>query len=284
MDKFMLKPNEIIDDVLLAYETKANYPRLKSIILGFLSGAFIALGAYASTVVSHGISNPSLSKLMAALIFPIGLTLIVLCGTDLFTGNTLLTIPLLERKISFKQLCINWFLIYFTNFLGAIFISSMIYFSGSLDFNNFALGGYALKMASTKSSVEFIPAMLSGVLCNTLVCLAVWCSYAAKDIISKLTTVWLIIMTFVISGFEHSVANMYYLTIGLLAKNNPNYVNSINLSSEKLSYIDISHMFKNLIPVTLGNIIGGAIFVSLTFWILYKYIPRNKKIKRDFAA
>ncbi|MEW8955658.1 formate/nitrite transporter family protein [Clostridium sp.] len=276
MEKLMLKPNEVIDDVLLVYEAKANYPKLKSIILGFLSGAFIALGAYASTLASNGISNPSLAKLISGAIFPIGLILVVLCGTDLFTGNILLTVPLLERKITFKQVFVNLTIIYFSNFLGAFTISSMIYFSGSLDFNNFALGGYALKLAYTKGSMGFIPALLSGTLCNILVCLAVWCSYGAKDIMSKIATVWIIIMTFIVSGFEHSVANMYYLTIGLLAKGNENYINAINLPAEKLDYIDIPHMFNNLIPVTLGNIIGGAVFVSLSFWLLYRYIPRSK--------
>lgn len=271
MEKRMLKPMEICDEIIEAYTKKAEYPVIKSIILGFLSGAFIALGGYASSLASHSIDNVGLSKFVAGIIFPTGLILVILCGTDLFTGNILLSVPLVDGKITIKQVIKNWIIIYFSNLLGAIFISFLIYNSGLLETNSFKLGGYALKVAATKGSLPFMKALSSGILCNLIVCLAVWISFAAKDVAGKILAIWFPIMAFVVAGFEHSVANMYYFSIAMFAKGNPAFAEAIKLPAEKLHYIDLNHIISNLIPVTLGNIIGGSLFVGVAFWVAFKY-------------
>lgn len=271
MENFTLKPHDVMENVIQTYEKKANYPYLKSMILGLLAGMFIALGGFASTIASHSVENFGLAKFVAGSIFPIGLMLIILCGTDLFTGNILLVAPLLDKKITLKQVLINWIIIFFSNFVGAALISFLIYSTGNMEFNNFMLGGYALKVAATKGGLTFTKAFTSGILCNLLVCLAVWVSYTTKDMTGKILGIWFVIMTFIVSGFEHCVANMYYFSIALFCKGNPAFAEAMKLPPEKLAKIDIPHIINNLIPVTLGNIVGGA-FVAAIFWIVLKNI------------
>jgi formate transporter len=273
----MLKPVDICDEIIEVYSKKVQYPILKSVILGILAGAFVAMGGFASSLASHSIDNVGLSKFVAGAIFPVGLILVLLCGTDLFTGNVLLVVPFADKKIKLSQVLKNWIIIYLSNFIGAIIVAFLIYSSGLLDTNAYKLGGYALKVASTKATLTFSKALASGIMCNIIVCLAVWISYAAKDIAGKILAIWFPVMAFVVSGFEHSVANMYYFTVALFAKPNIEYIKAYNLPSDKVAHIDFVHIFKNLIPVTLGNIIGGGLFVGLAFWVAYKY--PNKKHK-----
>lgn len=273
----MVKPIDICDEIIEVYSKKVQYPILKSVILGLLAGAFVAIGGFASSLASHSIDNVGVSKFVAGAIFPVGLILVLLCGTDLFTGNVLLVVPFADRKIKLSQVIKNWIIIYLSNFIGAIIIAYLIYSSGLLDTNSFKLGGYALKVASTKASLSFSKALASGIMCNIIVCLAVWISYAAKDVSGKILAIWFPVMAFVVSGFEHSVANMYYFTIALLAKANGEYIKAYNLPQEKIAHIDIVHILENLIPVTLGNIIGGGLFVGLAFWIAFKYTHGNHK-------
>lgn len=275
MDKRMLKPVDICDEIIEVYSKKVKYPILKSVILGMLAGAFVAMGGFASSLASHSVDNVGLSKFIAGAIFPVGLMLVLLCGTDLFTGNVLLVVPFADKKIKLSQVVKNWIIIYFSNFIGAIIIAFLIYSSGLLDTNSYKLGGYALKVASTKATLTFSKALASGILCNIIVCLAVWMSYAAKDIAGKILAIWFPIMAFVVSGFEHSVANMYYFTIALFAKANTEYIKAYNLPLEKVAHIDFVHILNNLIPVTLGNIIGGGLFVGLAFWVAYKYSDKE---------
>ncbi|MBU5590451.1 formate/nitrite transporter family protein [Clostridium sp. MSJ-4] len=277
MEKKMLRPAEIAEEILTSYEAKANYSKAKSLTLGILAGAFIALGGFASAVASHSISNYSLSKLVSGLVFPVGLILVILAGADLFTGNVLLTVPLLHKKINFKQVLKNWIIVYFGNLLGAIIISLLLFYSGALDANEGKLGAYVIKVAYTKSNISYMKALFSGILCNILVCLAVWTSFAAKDVIGKIFAILFPIMAFVISGFEHSVANMYYFSIGLLAKTNSNYISTLNITEDKLQSLNIQGVIKNLIPVTLGNILGGFLFVGGALYLAFIYINNNKK-------
>lgn len=277
MEKRMVKPIDICDEIIEVYSKKVQYPIIKSVILGFLAGAFIAIGGFASSLASHSIENVGLSKFVAGAIFPVGLILVLLCGTDLFTGNILLVVPFADKKIRFRQVILNWIIIYFSNFLGAIIIAYLIYSSGLLDTNSYKMGGYALKVAANKGALTFSKALSSGIMCNIVVCLAVWISYAAKDVAGKILAIWFPVMAFVVSGFEHSVANMYYFTIALLAKTNGEYAAAYNLSQDKLAHIDFIHIVKNLLPVTLGNIIGGGLFVGLAFWMAYKYSGSKSK-------
>lgn len=267
----MLGVSEIYESTIHTCIKKTKKKSSQTFIAGAFAGAFIAMGAFGAAMGSHAIENYSLAKLAAGLIFPVGLMLVLICGAELFTGNSLLIIPLIERKISIKNLLKNWGIVYISNFFGAIIIVALIFFSGLLSSNHNALGGYAIKVASYKSNLTFVNAISSGILCNFIVTLTVWASYATKDLLGKIIVVWFPIMTFVVCGFEHSVANMYYLFIGLIAKSNPAFVETSHISQAAVDSITITNIIKNLIPVTIGNIIGGAVFVGLAFWVMLKY-------------
>lgn len=275
MDKKMLGPGEVCNYVEEMGVTKSKNRFLQTLVLAFLAGMFISLGAFASQVASHSITNFGLAKLIAGIVFPIGLMFVVICGAELFTGNCLLSVAYAERRISIIDLLKNLLIVFIGNYIGAVFITLLIYFSGAFSLNDAALGGYILKVAYKKSTMGFGKAFASGVLCNVLVCLSVWGSYASKDIVGKIFMAFFPIMAFVITGFEHCVANMYYLTAGLLAKGTEEYIAASHLSLEQVSKIDISHIFSNLIPVTLGNFVGGGILIGLSYWFIYKYM--NKK-------
>lgn len=218
----------------------------KTLVLSIMAGFLIALAGYASTIVSFSITNYSLSKVMAALVFPIGLILVVLLKTELFTGNLLLVIPLVNKKITFKSLILNLILVYIGNFIGSIMLSLLIYKSGSL--SNEALVNAFVNIANKKVSYSFINLLILGGLCNMLVCTAVFMGVTSKNILEKVLLIFIPIFLFVVLGFEHSVANMFYLSIGSLLG--------------KLSFIKL--IIHNLLPVTLGNIFGG-ILIALIF-------------------
>lgn len=271
MNNMMLNVPEIYESTIHTCIKKTKKKISQTFIAGAFAGAFIALGGFGAAMGSHAIENFSLAKLAAGLIFPVGLMLVLLCGAELFTGNSLLIIPLVEKKITISSLLKNWTIVYLSNFVGAFIIVLLIFYSGLLGSNHDALGGYAIKIAAYKCNLSFTNALASGILCNFIVTLTVWASYAAKDVVSKIAVVWFPIMTFVVCGFEHSVANMYYLFVGLLAKGNLAYVNASHVSQAGINSINMTSIIKNLIPVTIGNIIGGAVFVGLAFWVMLKY-------------
>lgn len=274
----MIVPAELPDEAVKVgiKKAKSNFSQL--LILGAFAGMFIAIGGFGAAMISHSIENVGLSKFAGAAIFPTGLMLVIICGGELFTGNTLMSAALLEKKITLKELLRNWIIVYLANLVGAFIIALLIFNSGSLDTNGGKLGGYVIKVAANKGGLSFAQAFTSGILCNMLVCLGVWGSNAAKDIEGKILIIWFPVMAFVLSGFEHSVANMYYFSIGLLAKSNQQFVELSNIG-EKISNVDIGHAIGNLIPVTLGNIVGGAVFIGFAYWLVYKFIPKTKASK-----
>ena len=269
-----LSPSEIADFTVNAGIKKANLSALNQFILGILAGAFIAFGAQASNMATHTIADVATAKLIGGLIFPAGLILVLMAGAELFTGNNLMILALCERKITLAQLLRSWVVVYAGNLVGSVLIAILISWSGQLNYTGGLLGAVTIKAAAGKVALPFFPAVVLGVLCNWLVCLAVWTSFGAKDGISKAVCVFFPIWTFVASGFEHSVANMYYIAAGIFAKCNPSYVAKAIEAGASQSVIDAlnwSSMFTgNLIPVTLGNIIGGAGFVGLVYWFVYK--------------
>lgn len=271
MEKNILTPAEIYEETVYVGVKKGKNHFIQTLILGILAGSFIALGAFAAATASHSIENVGLAKLVAGTVFPVGLMLVLVCGAELFTGNILLSVAAFERKITLRQMLKNWTIVYFGNMFGAVVIAFLIYNAGLLDANSGAVGGYAIKVAANKAGLSFTKALASGILCNFIVCLSVWGTYAAKDVTGKVLMSFFPIMAFVISGFEHSVANMYYFSIGLMAKINPAYAEVSHVTPEKLAKLDIYHVIGNLIPVTLGNIIGGALFVGLAYWGVFKY-------------
>lgn len=278
MEDQILKPNQLCDCSINGGITKSKLSMVQLIVLGMLAGAFIALGAITAAAASHSIVNVGVAKLVGGSVFPVGLILVIICGAELFTGNVLLTVPATDKKIKISAMLRNWVIVYFANLVGAVIIAFLVYSAGTLNLSAGKLGGAAIKVASAKESLPFFTAFCSGILCNMLVCLAVWGASAAKDVFGKILIIWFPIMAFVTCGFEHSVANMYYLSVGLFAKGNASYVQASGLAQKKLDLLSVSGAIHNLIPVTLGNIVGGVFFVGLAYYVVYKHVP-NKAAK-----
>lgn len=256
---------------------KVNKNWKKTLLLSILAGVFIALAGAASTIVSYQINNPSLAKLLSSIIFPIGLILVILLQTELFTGNSLLVIPLCEKKIKFKNLLKNWVIVFIGNFIGAFIIAGLIYYSGLLNSSNNLLGLSFIKIAVSKTSLSFINALVLGILCNILVCIAVYLACGVENKKEKIFMIFPPICLFIILGFEHSIANMYYLTIGMLANTN-SAIHALAIENGiDITVLNIKNaLLNNLLPVTIGNIIGGVVF-SLCMVYIFKNKKKNKK-------
>ncbi|MEG0371655.1 MAG: formate/nitrite transporter family protein, partial [Clostridium sp.] len=258
MDKTMFTAPEICEEsIKIGIRKGAKTKFLQTLILSILAGAFISFGAFVSSVGAHGITDYGISKFVAGALFPVGLVLVVVCGAELFTGNTLLIQAYMEKKITIYQFVKNLVIVYIGNLIGAVMIAVLIYLSGLLLSNDAKLGAYVIKVAQYKGHLSFMNAFASGILCNFLVCLAVWGSYAAKDVAGKILIIWATIMTFITSGFEHSIANMYYFAIGILAKLDSRILSASTLSQDKIDSVNITNAIGNIVPVTIGNIIGG---------------------------
>ena len=197
--------------------------------------------------------------------------LVLVAGGELFTGNTLIFISVLDKKIKIRLMLRNWLIVYIANFIGSIFIAYMMNKSGLFNSGGGMLGGQTIKIAAYKTGLPFVSAFFLGIMCNWLVCLAVWVSFAAKDVMGKLFACFFIIGLFITSGFEHSVANMYYIPAGIMAKANPSWLEAAHISEAQIAGLNWATLFsKNLIPVTLGNIVGGAGMVGLLYWLSFK--------------
>lgn len=273
MGNGFLSPKESAELKIEEAKNKASMPLLKMILLGLLGGAFIAFGAAASSTAAFGISNVGLARLVSGCVFPVGLILIVVCGAELFTGNCLMGIAVFDRQIKVKGLVRNLVIVWITNFVGAALIALLVFLSGNFDYSDAALGAYTIKVALGKVNLGFGKAFVSGILCNMLVCLAVLGAGAARDIGGKILAVFFPICAFVTAGFEHCVANMYYIPAGLFAMLNPEYVSAAQeiygYTLEELSALNFGSMFANIIPVTLGNMVGGGIFIGLVYYLAF---------------
>ncbi len=273
MDSKFLSPSEIAGLTVNAGIRKAGLSVIKQFLLGIMAGAFIAFGAQGASMATHTIADISTGKFIAGLIFPAGLMLVIMAGAELFTGNNLMILALAERKITPVELLRSWLIVYFGNLAGSVIAAYLVSLSGQWDYTGGMLGGFTLKTAAGKTLLPFGRAVVLGVLCNFLVCLAVWASSGASDGISKAVCVFFPIWLFVASGFEHSVANMYYIPAGIIAKCNPLYVSKALELGASQAGIDalggVSMFTNNLLPVTLGNIIGGAGLVGLVYWFAY---------------
>lgn len=279
--KNFLMPAEIAAATVDAGTKKANLSIIKMVVLGILAGAFIAFASEGSNMAAFNLfAKPEtygLGKCLAGSIFGTGLMLVVVAGGELFTGNTLITMAVLEGKVKLSAMLKNWFFVYIGNFIGSIFIAYMMVNSGLFSSGANVLGGVTIKIASYKVGLTFAQAFFLGIMCNWLVCLAVWMNYGAKDMVGKLFACFFPIWLFITSGFEHSVANMYYIPAGILAKVNPAWAEASHLSPEVLESLNWGNfVVNNLIPVTLGNIVGGGFFVGMVYWFAY--------LKKDDAA
>lgn len=266
-----LSPTEIAEAYDGVSVKKARNGTGNLVILGILAGAFIAFGGFASQMVSHAINNPGLAKFAGGAVFPVGLMLVVIAGGELFTGNNLMIIGTMDRKIRVEELLRNWTIVYIANFIGAASLALLIHLSGLLDTSGGRLGAAVINTALAKVSLPFGQAFVRGILCNILVVLGVWMATAAKDVIGKIFSCWFPVMLFVTSGFEHSVANMYFITLGMFAKSNAAYLSAGQIEASALGALSVEGLLNNLIPVTLGNIVGGAVMVGLAYWYVYRY-------------
>jgi len=254
---------------------KAELDATRTFVLAVLAGAFISLGAMFATVATADSGNLpfGVTRVIGGVVFSLGLVLVVVAGAELFTGNNLIVMAWADRRIALGRLLRNWGIVYAGNLVGALATALLVFAARQYEFGDGAVGLNALAIAETKSSLGWGQAVALGVLCNALVCLAVWLSYAARSVTDKVLAVLFPISAFVAAGFEHSVANMYFLPLGLLVKQaSPDSFWS-STGADPADYPDLSWtnaLFGNLVPVTLGNIFGGAVMVGLVYWLIYR--------------
>lgn len=248
-------PAEITEIWINNGVNKAKLPAGKMLVLGMMAGAFIGFGSFVFVLATSAGGDPfqgMMAKLVGAALFPVGLMMVILCGAELFTGNNLMSLALMDKKITAAQMLKNWGLVYLGNFIGSVLIAFLFAKSGLLAD---AAGERAIAIATAKCSLPFIPALVRGILCNILVVLACWMQAGAKDLVGKIFAIWFPIMMFVFAGFEHSIANMTYVPMGMF------------LGAE----LGIgAFVLNNLLPVTIGNIIGGACVVPFAYYYAYK--------------
>ncbi|HKK83277.1 MAG TPA: formate/nitrite transporter family protein [Atribacterota bacterium] len=253
-------------------ETKANLSLAKMIILGFLAGAYIAFGAQLATIVTYDAAKyvgVGITKILFGSVFSVGLMLVVIAGAELFTGNNLIVVGTLNGNVSIGKLMNSWVWIYIANFIGSILLVWIMYATQLWKTGDLAVGAKALAIANGKVNLSWGAALSRGIACNWLVCLAVWLAVAAKDVPGKIFGIYFPIMAFVASGFEHSVANMYFVPMGIMLKGNAAVVEAAGLTDKLANLNWGGFIFNNLLPVTIGNIIGGAFFVATLYWYVY---------------
>lgn len=273
----MNSPAEIAKNYIAIGKGKVRLPVSKMFLLAVLAGAFIALGGIASTTASVSVPMASVGKLIGACIFPGGLTMVLLAGSELFTGNCLLTIPLLQKEIKCSEMLKNWVIVYIGNFVGAVIVAMICVYSDQIGLFENGLAVSVISTAAGKTAISFGDAFLKGIACNFLVCIAVWISFAAKRVTGKIIGLFFPIMLFVVCGFEHSVANMYFISAGLFAKGNAMYAAAAAEAGVDFSSLTWGAFFgKNLLPVTLGNIVGGAVCVGCAYWFIYLKKEKNR--------
>jgi formate/nitrite transporter len=271
---------------------KAEAPALTTFTLAVLAGAFISLGAIFATTVSAGsmaITLPDgtaafgtglpygIMRLVAGLAFCLGLILVVVGGAELFTGNNLIVMAWASGKVTGRALLRNWVIVYVGNFVGSIGTAILMFMSRQYMFGSSAVGVAALKTAVAKCDLNFLQALVLGILCNVLVCMAVWLTFSARSTIDKIACIIFPITAFVAAGFEHSIANMYFVPYALFIKDfDAGFMAGV---SDKVQHLDAltwsNFLVNNLIPVTIGNIIGGAVLVAAVYWSVFL---RNKDI------
>ena len=274
MGNIMNTPAEIVEGNINTGIYKVNLPLKKMILKGMLAGAFIALAGAASSTAGHAIENVGVARSLSGAVFGVGLMLVLFMGADLFTGNCLSVTAIMDKKITWKQVIKNLFVIWFSNFLGALIIDVLLVYSGNLDFSHGLLGAYTIKVAVGKVALSPVTGLASGILCNILVCFAVLMAAAANDIGGKVWAIFFPIWAFVICGFEHCVANMFYIPAGMMAAANPAYVETAmeayGLTAAQIESLTVVNSLANFVPVTIGNIIGGMVFVGLPMYLVHR--------------
>lgn len=256
-------PANIAERVEQVGVTKANMSLLQMIILGMLAGAFIGFGAMANNLVlSDPLPSMAATRILGGAVFSLGLILVVVAGAELFTGNNLVVMAYIDGRISFRLLSRNWTVIILSNFVGAVFLAWMVWMSGHGELLSGKVGERIIATAQSKCLLSADRAFFSGILCNILVCLAVWMTFAGRSVTDKLLAILLPITVFVAAGFEHSVANMFILPLAWLLQQDPLFSNMSNV-------VSLSGMLHNLVPVIAGNLVGGGVFVGAVYYLVY---------------
>jgi len=257
-------PQQIAERVDNIGVTKARLPLLSMVMLGMLAGAFIGLGAlYYTLVISDTSLSFAVGRVFGAVCFSLGLLLVVVAGAELFTGNNLLAMAWADGKVSTAEVLRNWTVVCVANFVGAAGLALLVFWSGHAGMNGGAVAQAYLKIAAAKSTVSITELFFRGVLCNVLVCMAVWMVLAGRTVVDKFFAIVLPISAFVAAGFEHSIANMYFFPLALLLK-----ASGVALPAGA-EFISVYAMFRNLVPVILGNIVGGSVLVALVYYVIY---------------
>ncbi len=270
-----LIPAEIAKKAEVIGVRKAEAPFWTLFTLAVLAGAFIALGAIFATTVAAGLSGTvpyGITRLLVGLVFCLGLILVIVGGAELFTGNNLIVMAWASGKVSTLALLRNWAIVYIGNLVGSLGTAAIMFLAKQYTFGGGAIGNAALSIANGKVGLGFLQAIALGIMCNALVCLAVWMTFGARSAVDKIAAIIFPISAFVAGSFEHSVANMYFIPIGLLIKGlDPAFAVASKLNLDGLTWG--AFFLNNLLPVTIGNIIGGGVLVAVVYWFVYLRKP-----------
>lgn len=270
----MHSPLEIARNFVEIGIHKVKLSAWKMVILGIFAGIFIGFAGIASTVAAATVENASVARLLSACIFPAGMAMVLVAGSELFTGNNLIIISVLEKKTKVRYMLKNWFFVFLGNFLGASFVALLVVKGHTPDLFGSRLAEKVVASGLSRVEQTFSEAFIRGILCNILVCIAVWAAFAAKKVSGKLLMSFWPVMVFVLCGFEHSVADIYFCVAGILA------ASEYGISAGDLNWI--SFLLKNLLPVTLGNIVGGAGIVGAGYWLVYlRHTPYSEMTIED---
>lgn len=271
-------PADVADRLQSIGVAKARMSFSKTIMLGLLAGAFISLGAmYYTVVMTEPSASWGASKMLGGIAFSLGFILVVIAGAELFTGNNLIVMAWANNLISVTEILRNWLLVYVSNAVGALLTLWMISLSGFLDNHHYQVGVTAINIALHKVDHTLVEGFFLGVFCNALVCLASWMTYAARSVTDKILSILMPISAFVAMGFEHCIANMFMIPLGMIAAMNESIVNAGEFTQEQLALLSSNGFFNNVIPVTLGNIVGGAGLVAFTYYFIYLREKSGKK-------
>lgn len=271
----LFTPSEAVANYAVTGRKKAEMSILKTFFLGIVAGALIAFGCVATNTSAHSLSDVSTIRTISGLLFPGGISMVILMGGELFTGNCLLSISVLDKKITVLQMLRNWIPAYLGNLVGSLILAFGCANFGQMNYSGGGLAVYTMKLAVGKVSLPFANAVVLAFFCNVLVCLAVLASLSAKDVTGRILGTFLPIAYFVICGFEHCVANMYYVPAGIFASRVPAYAAAAAEAGLDLSRLTWGNFFlSSLLPVTVGNILGGAL-VGAVMW--YCHVQKSAK-------
>ena len=274
-----LLPPEMTERMVNIGAKKATLDAWSMFALAILAGGFIAIGAeFCTLAITDTGLGFGLTKLVGGLVFCIGLILVVVAGAELFTGNNLILMAWFSGKVIFKQVLRNWVVVYAGNLVGSLGAAMIMYYTGQWAFAGNGVGATALNIANAKVNLTLVQGVSRGIMCNALVCVAVWLCMSGRTTTDKILAILFPITAFVASGFEHSVANMYFIPMGLLLKGNAEVMAAAGKVAGDLTNLNTLGFLRNLLSVTAGNLFGGGFMVAVVYWLIYK---RPKEVRED---